>query len=192
MSSGFFSGPIPPWGYVAGALLGIGLVLIGAWYGYGRGERAADAEEERLLRAQAKARRTHPVHRQAVDPEPYWSPELTHEWDEWPEAQRQKDIAWLAHEEQGFGLVDDRGQPFRPPWADKTVLNPTAVLTPDQECAICHDTYVNLREHLAANLKGCAGEESTTAWTRRMAADMDAFLKGLIGGTDEQLREITR
>ena len=183
MSSGFFSGPVPPWGYLVGALLGIGLVLIGMWGGYGRGFKHAE-EEQRWAREQAKTRRTHPVYRQP--------PELAHEWDEWPEAQRQKDIAWLAHEEQGLGLVDDRGQPFRPPWADKTVLNPTAVLTPDQECAICHDTYVNLREHLAANLKGCAGEESTTAWTRRMAADMDAFLKGLIGETDEQLREITR
>ena len=139
-SSSFFSGTIPPWGIVVGACLGIVLVLIGMWGGYGRGWKHCE-EEGRWAREQAKVRRTHLVYR---------APEFAHE--AWPYEDAQ--AAYDEYAAQALTI------------ANETVLMPTAVISP--------------------------GEESTTAWTRRMAADMDAFLKGLIGGSDEQLREITR
>lgn len=68
--SGFWAGAVPPWAYAVGACLFILAVLLGAWYGYGRGFKHAE-EEISWAREQAKARRTHPVYRQP--------PEIAHE-----------------------------------------------------------------------------------------------------------------
>ena len=90
MSGGFWAGAVPPWAYVVGACLWIFAVLIGAWYGYGRGWKHAE-EEVRWAREQAKTRRTHPVYRAWPGGDNNISPpvkpgEIAH-------------VEWLAHEE---------------------------------------------------------------------------------------------
>ena len=116
--SGFWAGAVPPWAWVVGACAWIVALLAGMWVGFGRGQ--AEAEEELgWAREQAKARRIHPVYRQAVDPEPCWSPEVAHE----------DRLEW---EDQALTLAN--GQVWNPPeaaLATGPVLEPTAVYGPE-------------------------------------------------------------
>ena len=144
MSSGFFAGSIPPWAYVVGGCLGIGLVLIGMWAGYGRGFKHAE-EETRWAREQAKVR---PAARPA------------HE-------------AWQAHEDQALTLANENDRiaavlndPHPPIYWPEPVLEPTAVLRPE--------------------------EMSWTGEIQRMTAAFEEDMARIMGGTDDQLREITR
>ena len=140
MSGGFWAGSIPPWAWVE---IGIGCVLslvIGLRVGMVRGWDHA-MEEVRWQRAQARARRTHPVYRQRP-------PEVAHEW--------------RSHETLG-----EEWDRIHPGWRDQTVLEPTAVLGPPVDLS----------------------------WTGEMHlrfAEFERDMERLIGGTDQQLKEITR
>jgi hypothetical protein len=82
--SSFLAGAIPPWADVLGFCLVVLALLLGMWVGMGVGERRGFEEAEEEFRAEARARRTHPVYRQRrtstaafLDP----PPEVAHEWD---------------------------------------------------------------------------------------------------------------
>ena len=92
--SGFWAAG-PGWSswVVAGCLSALGL-LLGAWWGQGRGWKQCE-EDMRVRRAQAAARRT-----SLID---YRPPEIAHEAITWvPQTVHE---AWLAHEEQALALA---------------------------------------------------------------------------------------
>lgn len=174
MSGGFWTGAVPPWAYVVWVCSCALFLLAGIWAGFGRGQAEAE-EERRWAREQAKARRTHPVYRQP--------PELVHEEQfpgrplferagtPWP-----YEDAWAAYKEAlandpilGGKLHDIHGGPGEDCWCGYVghdPLEPTAVLTPQ--------------------------DMSWTGEIQRMTAAFQEDMARLLGGTDEQLKGITR
>ena len=121
MSSGFFSGPVPPWAWVVGVCAWVVALLLGMWVGFGRGQAEAE-EEARWAREQARTRNRPDWYRLVQNPgteHAHVPPEVAHE----------ERSAW---EDQALTLAN--GQVWNPPeaaLATGPVLEPTAVYGPE-------------------------------------------------------------
>lgn len=158
-------------GIIALSLFTLGL-LLGGWGGFRWGERSGylDAEED-AERAEARARRTHPVFQQLPADEP-----VLYEKRRPRDARQDPDLIGkilrppeVAHEWRPDQLLNARSGPdITGPLVDwELVLEPSAVLGPDTDLS----------------------------WTGEMNLRLAQFsedMERLIGGTDVQLREITR
>lgn len=182
---------MPAWGWVALAACTIAALLLGMWIGYGRGfdhgteEGDWQREDARWKGLAEEARRPVPVRPPVPAPEPQRDGPGKHRHPAGARHAALPVAGYLAAPVDGLwgGTITMAAPVQRPPW-ETPEPEPAPEPEPEPQTEVLEPTAV----HPPAAPDPC----TDSAWTKRMADDMDRWIAEHIGATDNVLKEITR